>query len=237
MEVNKTFNELFCEAAKNAGLTPEKLAAVSDIPAKCLNAFFGKSEEAMPAAPYVRGYLYQAAFIMGVNAEELWQAYKKDFGVKSSGSGDRLPENRFIRKTGLSPATIATCLSGALFIAIAVWGIGVLRTPRISIVSPENNLLASASTIILSGSVSGRDKLMINGEEVAQKENGEFSKEFMLQKGVNTFEFKVKRFLGREARVVRQVIYEPKERAVVIEPIVPLEEIENKEINQESQTL
>ena len=70
-----------------------------------------------------------------------------------------------------------------------------------------NDILVTTSPLKLVGQINPRDKLTINGEELVRDASGHFEKEFPLQDGVNTAEFKVKRFLGKETTVVRQIIY------------------------------
>ena len=85
-----------------------------------------------------------------------------------------------------------------------------MGTPQIQISSPAaDNLIVNSPSIKLSGEVNSRDKLTVNGEEILVGENGHFEKDFSLQPGINTIEFRVKRFLGKETAVVRQVIYQP----------------------------
>ncbi len=204
----KTFNELLAEASAKAGFSAEKLSMAAGVPFLYIEAFFNGAANDLPAAPYIRGYLLQIADAIGADGNYLWQSYKQTYLVRGSGSTDRLPLNRFAKKTSLQTTPIIL-VSGFVFVAVvAIWGVGFLRAPRIIISAPENNLVASASSIILSGRVDNRDKLVINGEEVVSGNDGDFSKEFMLQDGVNTFEFKVKRFLGKETKVIRQVIYQ-----------------------------
>jgi len=42
-------------------------------------------------------------------------------------------------------------------------------------------------------------------------ENNNFSKSVLLQGGINSFEIKAKKFLGRETSVTRQIIYQEPE--------------------------
>ena len=74
---------------------------------------------------------------------------------------------------------------------------------------PADGAIINNPIIKLSGKVSAGDKLIINGEEILPEENGRFEKDFSLQPGINTFEFEVKRFLGKEIKIIRQVIYQP----------------------------
>ena len=85
-----------------------------------------------------------------------------------------------------------------------------LGIPQIEIAVPSiNNAVVNTSSVKLSGKISPRDKLSINSQEIFTDSNGYFEQEFSLQPGLNTVEFKIKRFLGKETKVVRQIIYQP----------------------------
>ncbi|RLF57107.1 MAG: hypothetical protein DRN25_07035, partial [Thermoplasmata archaeon] len=64
--------------------------------------------------------------------------------------------------------------------------------PKIEISSPEDNFYTNEEKVNIKGSVSdslsGVDKLKVNGEEVAVKEHGEFEKEITLSEGENEIE-------------------------------------------------
>ena len=64
-----------------------------------------------------------------------------------------------------------------------------ITPPSITITSPQDNSYINKDTITVKGlasdSLSGVDKLIINGEEVSIKENGEFEKEITLSEGEN----------------------------------------------------
>ena len=51
--------------------------------------------------------------------------------------------------------------------------------------------------------------MTINGNEIFIEDGGKFSKDYNLQPGINEIEIKAKRFLGKEIKVVKEVIYQP----------------------------
>ena len=86
----------------------------------------------------------------------------------------------------------------------------MLGIPEIKINRPANSgEITNEQFIKINGTVSDFfDKLTINNEEIPVEKNGEFKKEYQLQSGVNKIEFKVKRFLGKEIKVEREIIYQ-----------------------------
>lgn len=194
------------------GLSPERMRQLTGITERYILAFTEGSKEKLPAAPYVRGYLMRIAGILDLNGQELWEAYKNELLINSSGPLDRLPENRFalkkLSKKWLAGATVAVLL----IVYLAINANRFLGRPEITITSPApETLVTTASALNLVGQINPTDKLMISGEEVQIDDNGRFEKNYELEPGLNRIEFLVKRFLGKEAKVIKQVIYQPQE--------------------------
>lgn len=211
----KGLSELFNEAISLRGLDVKKLSELTDIPVHYLAALSDGDFAKLPAVPYVRGYLIKAAEVLRMDADLLLRAYKQEVSfraLKTSGAEDKLPSNRFTLGT---PSRKRTFIIIGIILVLAIiyfiWQIdNFFGTPKIQIFSPAaDNLIVNSPSIKLSGEVSSRDKLTVNGEEILVEKNGQFKKDFSLQSGINTIEFKAKRFLGREIKVIRQVICQP----------------------------
>jgi len=210
----KKLNELLTDALGLRGLSVDKLAEATDIPPHYLSALISGDLIKLPPAPYVRGYLAKIAEILRVEAEPFITAYKREMereSIKTSGPLDKLPSNRYAFKPFFKKGMVITGLVLILAVAYLVWRADdFLGTPKIIITNPiSDSIVVNVPSIKLSGQINPRDKLTINGEEVFVDKNGEFSNGFSLQSGPNAIEFKVKRFLGKEIKVVRQVIYQP----------------------------
>lgn len=207
----KKLSELLRDAAELRGLTFERLTELSDIPERYLLALrdgeFGK----LPAAPYVRGYLIKLGEVLGIDGEMFWRLYKDEAPIKKSGPRDKLPSNRFAIKS-LNKKTVIFGVVILLVVIYLAWRAPTfLGTPSIELVSPvANNYIVNTPIVKLVGEINPSDKLMVNGEEVLVGASGRFEKDYELQPGINTFELVAKRFLGKETKLVRQVIYQPR---------------------------
>ena len=193
----------------------KKLSELTDIPVHYLAALSDGDFTKLPAVPYVRGYLIKVAEALRVNADLLLRAYKQEVSfraLKTSGSADKLPSNRFALETPSRKRTfIIIGIILVLVVVYFIWQIDdFLGTPQIQIFSPAaDNFIVNSPAIKLSGEVNSKDKLTVNNEEILVEKSGQFQKDFSLQPGINTIEFKTKRFLGKEVKVIRQVIYQP----------------------------
>jgi len=211
---SKNLKEIFNEALELRELDVKKLAELTDIPVNYLAALSDGDLSKLPANPYARGYLFKIAEILRIDSDLLLKTYKQElclWPAKTSGPADKLPSNRYAFKFFNKKIIIIVVIILLLIIGFLLWRFSnFFGMPRIEIFSPVgNNLIVATSSIELSGKIDPRDKLIINNEELLAQANGQFEKNFPLQIGINTIEFKVKRFLGKEVKIIRQVIYQP----------------------------
>lgn len=223
MNSEKNLGETLSEIIAENGLTLEKLSEITNIPKRYLVAMIENDSKNMPAAPYIRGYISRICSALGANPA-IFQTVCKKIDFKTSGKEDYLPKNRFAiakkNKKWLWITVLAAigCLAVVLRLGPAIGpnsaGIGYAF---LGIPSLEVNLPAKVNDqdfsetrnriIVIEGKINPRDSIIINREIVSVGANGRFSKEAMLNAGLNTFEIKVKRFLGREITVIRKVFY------------------------------
>ena len=210
MEPHKDLKTLLNEALELKNVNHEKLAGITGIPERYIWAIQNIDIEKLPAAPYVRGYIKKISDVLQLNHDELWELYKRELIHKQSGEHDKLPENRFAIQH-LSKRTTSLILAGILLLTYLVLNMDrLIGAPKLIITNPEELIVATTENIImLAGVAEQRDKLTINEEEVFINPDGTFSKEYYLQPGLNTIEFKSKRLLGKETLESRKVLYQP----------------------------
>lgn len=207
---NAALKDLLKEHMELKGLSVKKVSESTGIPERYLEALVEGKNNNLPPAPYVRGYINKLAHILDFDKETIWRLYKEQAPLQSSGAWDKLPSNRFaiqsINKKWLIIGLGATFL--VLYLITNVYQI--LRNPNLEVTDPVvESSISETSSIILKGNVDSSNTLTINGEEVFVDKDGHFIKEQILQPGLNTIEFMVKKFLGKEYKVIRQVIYQP----------------------------
>lgn len=208
--MEKSFHEILKEQFHNKGFSVEKLSNLTAIPDRFLNALLEGDFKKLPPAPYVRGYLIKIAAILDLDSQSLCESYKNEQSVKSSGAEDRLPVNRFAIKH-INKKMAMGAVAGILVGVYLVWNIGhLIGRPKLEIAYPlAQTMIVAEPLITVAGNVDPADKLFINEQESVVGAEGDFSMDYNLEPGLNTLELKVKRFLGREAKAVRQVIYQP----------------------------
>jgi len=208
MSDKTTLSELLKDLLTQRGLTAEKLAVATNIPLRFVNSLLEGEYRGLPSKPYIRGYLMKMAVALEIEPEVLLESYSAATELPSSGKKDNLPVNRF----ALKPLKKNRGLVFAIVIIVILLGIFIFRfsdiigTPQI-----EVNIPATIDTNLLrvTGKIKASDRLTVNGEVVYPADDGSFEKDVLLDRGPNTIKLDVKRFLGRETKLTKQVIYQP----------------------------
>ncbi|MCR4275360.1 MAG: helix-turn-helix domain-containing protein [Candidatus Wolfebacteria bacterium] len=210
----KSFKEEVEEAMALKGMNVLKLSEATNIPEHYLTALVSHQSKNLPPPPYTRGYILKMAEVLNLDGGSLWQSYSKTLISKTSGSEDILPFNRFALKP-VSKAKIAVGIVVLFAIIYFGWRAGgFFGTPAIEITNPAtDNFIIKDPIINLTGKINPQDKLTINGEEVTTDGKGYFEKYWDFHFGPDNItaklEFKVKRLLGKEVVVDRQIIFRP----------------------------
>lgn len=204
----KEFRLFLNEKMRERGLTPKKLAEASGIPPKHLQSLVEGDFERLPPAPYVRGYLFNLGSILEFDPQPWWEHFQKEELISGPGRRDALPKNRFAPRSLKKYAwTISLALLVLLYVGIRLESI--FGKPRVLIHSPNASItVTNESRLVLAGTIENGDELFVNGELTAIDEGGNWQKVFLLEPGLNTVEIKAKKFLGRELRLIRQIVYE-----------------------------
>ena len=118
-------------------------------------------------------------------------------------------ENRFAIKNLNQKWIWLSVMTAVLVVYVGLNLDRFLGRPELTIESPlGESLITIFPAFNFSGKVSPEDRLFINGEEVFIDKIGQFQKNYSLQAGLNNFELVAKRFLGRETKVIKQIIYQ-----------------------------
>ena len=205
-EKHQDITELLTEFMKERRITADRLADATDIPKRFIVSLMEGEFDQLPARPYVRGYLHKIAEALRVDPHILWQSYRLTSDFHSSGESDRLPINRFAFKKIRASRLVAILFALVVLVFVGFRFNDILGRPTINVVLPETT---SQETITVSGNVQAGDRLTLNKEVIYPNEEGLFEKRVQLEPGLNTLEFQIKRYLGQETTVIKQVFYQP----------------------------
>ncbi|MFA4999243.1 MAG: helix-turn-helix domain-containing protein [Parcubacteria group bacterium] len=216
MTENKSLGEILSGITVEHGITIDKLSELTNIPKRYLSAMAENNLNNMPAAPYVKGYIVKICATLGIDPLPVMEAYKET-GLKTSGKDDCLPKNRFTLAKNKKIWLIATVI---LVLVLIIGFLPITRyvfasfigIPSIEVNLPEKMedrdfLETRKDLLTIEGKINPKDSIIINKEPVSVSTDGRFTKDVLLDAGLNTFEIKVKRFLGRETNIIRKVFY------------------------------
>ena len=207
---DKHFKDFLKEQMESKNFTVAKISDHTGISERHIQALLLGETEKLPSTPYVRGYLSKIANVLELNSNVLWKIYVQEFSTPSSGPLDHLPLNRYairpVNKVWLTVGILAVLL----FFYFLANTPHLFGEPTLKLQSPAaETTTTNFDTIPLTGAISPSDKLLIDNQEVVPNASGQFTTTYHLQPGLNQIEFTVKRFLGKELKVERKVIYQP----------------------------
>lgn len=210
MSEQKSFSELLTEAISLRGLSLDKLSESTGISKSHLAAFIKSDFKNLPSAPYARGCLMKISGILGIDGDYLWSVYKKEAEIFKTKNSDNLPVNRFaIKRIGKKKVVFGIVLIFAIIYLSARFN-NLVGIPEIKIIQPASDrLIVNEQSFTLRGELDNFfDKLLIDNKEISIEKDGKFEKKYELRPGINKIEFKVKRFLGKEIKVEKEIIYQ-----------------------------
>lgn len=206
-----SLEEVVKEAALKKNLTIKKLAELNDIQERYLVAILDLDENSVPPPPFIRGYLKKIADSLDLDSNELWRLYKKEAGLGSHSLAiDELPQNRY-SSNSTNKKWLLYSLPAIIIFLYLTWNIkSLLSAPEINITYPNvDELIVSQPNFSITGNLDPNYKLTVNDKNVLVDSDGRFSFSIDLKTGLNLVDVKAKKFLGKETKIQKRLVYEP----------------------------
>lgn len=210
----KNLSSLILESLRTKGLTVERLSQLSGVSERFLASLIEGKIERLPPRPYAHGYLVKIAETLGLDGEKLWHEYlKNNEAIRRSGKNDQLPKNRFalpsLNKKFFLTILILVIIAGYILIRLPAF----LGKPEFTLSNlSQDKTVVQNSVFVIQGKINPNDQLTVNDETIYPEKNGRFEKSLKLQPGFNTLTFKVKKFLGKEHVITKQIFYQAPEQ-------------------------
>lgn len=213
----KTVGQILREAREAAGLTLEKFADLTLVPVKHLMYLEEDKYASLPPDVYTKAMIQKYSDHFGLDREMILQKFLLGHSPRVSGSQDLLPANRYQvsrkMKISLSIPHVEWHPGFIFFILGALWLLLQSRVfffpPKISFNPPEL-IHAEASTVVLAGRVGGARVVTINDAKIDVGKRGHFEQELTLFPGLNLVEVRARNYLGKESKITKYIMYEPK---------------------------
>ncbi len=202
------FANFLNDRMRERNLNFKRLSELTGVSVKHLEALSSGNPDRLPSAPYLKGYLSRLGEVLGFDPDQAWEEMKKFTDAKSSGKADEPSRNRFSREP-IAKYMIAGTVVFFLLLYAGLRFYEISGAPSLTISSPQENMVVTGeNSFSLAGNVSNDGELRINGEQVQVQSGGNWQKTVSLQPGINTVEITAKKFLGRETKVMKQIIYQ-----------------------------
>lgn len=206
-EIRK-LSSVLAEAMQAKNMSLEKLANLSNISERFLEPLLTDKHAKLPASPYLRGYILKIAGILNLDGEKIWETYfRENDMLRKSGGKDALPKNRF-EKIRIDRKYIIAGVLAFLALIYVVWRIqAYFSPPPLALPDLTDNMIVEESSFTIKGNIDPKNQLSLNGEQIYPDEAGNFEKTVDLQPGFNALSFKIKRFLGNEYTLEKQIFW------------------------------
>lgn len=205
-EQQRKLSSVLLDAMQAKNLNVDKLATLTNISERFIEPLLSDELKKLPSSPYLHGYIVKIGSVLGLDGEEMWSVYfKENLEVRRSGKFDDLPKNRF-EKRHIDRRIVFGGALGIIFLIFAIWRIQVyFGPPALSLADFTDNMVVETPEYTMRGNVDAKHQLILNGEQIYQESNGDFEKEIALQPGWNALSFKIKKFLGNEYTIEKQI--------------------------------
>lgn len=195
--------------------------------------------EKLPADVYVRGFVRSYANFLGTDESVLVKMYERERNIRKNLKKEDFQEQPM--RTFHFPRFVVTpkLLIGTVIFLVAVGGFVYLyrefqafaSVPQLVIFDPADGQVIIGSETLVRGKTEKDASLVINGQPVLVRDNGEFSEEIRLQSGLNTltvvatnkFKKEKSEVVSVQADYERQPFAEPGAGPDIVSGIVPVE--------------
>lgn len=194
---------LLRDTREASGVSVTKFSQLSGITEDLIQEIESDDLSRISSLPYLKGVLKKYVRFCDLDSAKT-EIFLR--GLKSSGSKDFLPPNRFSSSSKLRlPIFNPFLLLVIPFLTYFVWQFFILASPP-KIILGELPEISSSTTVLVKGRLQGKVKdFYINREKIVLN-NGNFAQEVYLSSEVNIIELKAVNFFGQEIVERKMVI-------------------------------
>ena len=221
---SETLGEKLKKIRGDLKLSYDDVEKATKIRKKYIKAIEENDYNTLPHDIYTRGFLKNYAKFLEVSQERVLEIYKRERGIVDNIKKAKKPESG---KNLKSPRVIITPRTIIIFLttlaALAIFGYIVFELlifsspPKLTIFSPQDNIVIDKSFIDINGKTDKGSEVYINGQKVDISEEGDFKINVSIGKrGVNSIKIVAKNSKnGKTTEKITNVIAEIPEVAVV----------------------
>lgn len=164
----------------------------------------------LPNDIYVRGFVFNYAKHLGLDAEEVAQRYMHERGGQIDSAPMSAPQGFQDSRVVITPQLAilgGILLIVGLVVAYLSWQFAALAgAPRLEVLTPAADGVVEASLLEVSGQVDGGADVTINDSPILTDAAGRFRDTLSLQDGVNIISVTARNKLGKSTTVTRNML-------------------------------
>lgn len=209
----QTLGEKLQSLRKEARLTLSELATKTKIQKSYLKAFETNSFQKLPDPIYARNYLKTIIRIFEADETYFLDQFEQERGTCNVAKKMCLPRQRPRAHMLFATNRLIQILFFVVLVSALSFYIGhqikmIIAPPELTIVSPADDSLTTDATIIVQGKTEKGAQLKINGENVLIAQDGTFTKEVALERGLNILQIEGSKRYSRLVKAYRRVIFD-----------------------------
>jgi cytoskeletal protein RodZ len=214
---SETLGEKLSKKRVSLGYEIKDIERTIRIRAKHVEFIEGGEWDKLPPDVYVRGFLRSYAQFLKLDPEKVISLYLKEKGltenVKRATSKADLPRKKpQAHRVLITPQRLiifSTALIAATFLGYIVWQIIILTAPpRLSLVSPSDNIKVTDDAVIVEGKTDAGSNVFVNDVPIGVSPDGYFKESVSLQDGVNLVKISAKNRMEKETELTRTIVAE-----------------------------
>lgn len=203
------------KAREEKGVELEDVAEETNVQKKYLEFLEQDNYEKLPADVYSKGFLRQYGNYLELDIEKLVLLYSKEksiaFNVKSKGEKNSIKsikEPKLVITPKIVFVVLLSILVASIFIYLWRQVGSLVQPPSIELSSPAVDVIVKSDNIVVAGSADPYVEVTLNGRVIEIDDNGDFTENYTLQKGLNIIELKAVNKLKKESVITRKIIKE-----------------------------
>lgn len=206
-----SLGEYLKERRESIGYSLDEAAAETEIQKKYLSALEEGRYDFLGGEVYIKEFLKKYGHFLSLNPQNILDIYQKRKNILAKRPSQKIKKINlwrlavfpFLVRKGIFILVILVILSYLGFKIVKA-----VSPPLLNLSSPQDNLITSEHLIFVQGKVDNEAIIEINQQEVFKDNDGSFTEEVPLGKGLNIIEIKAKKKYGRDRVVFRRILVE-----------------------------
>ena len=202
-----SFGELLKAGRESKRISINKASSKLLIKKDHILALENEDWQSLPEATFVKGYIKSYAEFLELDKDKMLALYRRDFDERKipvSSDLQKQTKSFFLTPKRFRNSIFALAIT-AFITYITVQYSSVLKSPKLEVIQPPQDVTVSVPIMEISGKAEGDSQVAIGGEFVPIDADGNFSYSYKLDEGQNTIEIIASKRLSPKTKITRTV--------------------------------